>query len=36
MITGCIDTVNHFIFACSLFRDFLIQDLVAKIKIPDA
>ena len=25
------DTVNHFIFACSLFRDFVIENLFAEI-----
>ena len=25
------DTVNHFIFACTLFRDFVIRDLLADI-----
>ena len=30
------NTVNHFIFACSLFRDFLIRDLFAEIEIREA
>ena len=29
-------TVNHFIFACSLFRDFLIENMFAEIEIHDA
>ena len=30
------NTVNHFIFLCSLFRDFFIINLFAEIQIPDA
>ena len=30
-----LDTVNHFIFACSLFRDFQVVSLFAEIEIRD-